>query len=129
MEGAKKVSERQLEAKKYLEEYDIENVVGEMLNSLLHERAEHPYVYMIKYLASLMTEEERKEFNLSIPEPYPSAHPVVKYPKFSDNNNSFLKQNLSKERFNSLKKIKKIPQKSPNPQDFPYLYHPQPFNN
>lgn len=106
MEGEKKVSERQLEAKKYLEEYDIENVVGEMLNSLLHERAEHPYVYMIKYLASLMTEEERKEFNLSIPEPYPIAHPVVKYPKFNDNNNSFLKQNLSKEKFNSLKKIK-----------------------
>ena len=82
MEG-KKISERQRQAQKYLDEYDIQNVVGEMLNSLLHEKDQHPYVYMIKYLASLMTEDERKEFNLSIPEPYPSAHPVVKFPKFA----------------------------------------------
>ena len=105
MEG-KKISERQLQAQKYLDEYDIQNVVGEMLNSLLHEKDQHPYVYMIKYLASLMTEDERKEFNLSIPEPYPSAHPVVKFPKFAETCNNLLKETLTKEKFNEVKKVK-----------------------
>ena len=105
MEG-KKISERQLQAQKYLDEYDIQNVVGEMLNSLLHEKDQHPYVYMIKYLASLMTEDERKEFNLSIPEPYPSAHPVVRFPKFAQTCNNLLKQTLTEDKFKEVKKVK-----------------------
>ena len=92
-----KVQERQVSAKKYLEEYDIENIISEMLNSLLHDKDPHPYVYMIKYLASLMTEDERKEFGLEIPEPYPTAYPVVKYPHFKEESNNLLKKYLSKE--------------------------------
>jgi len=102
----KKTPERQIQAKKYLDEYDIENVISEMLNSLLHEKDPHPYVYMIKYLASLMTEDERKEFNLEIPEPYPTAHPVVKYPHFSDSCKNLLKKYLNRDSFLKLKKIK-----------------------
>ena len=49
MEKERKTPERQLQAKKYLDEYDIENVISEMLNSLLHDQSSHPYVYMIKY--------------------------------------------------------------------------------
>ena len=37
----KKTPERQILAKKYLDEYDIENVISEMLNSLLHEKDPH----------------------------------------------------------------------------------------
>ena len=62
----KKKPERQIQAKKYLDEYDIENVISEMLNSLLHDQDPHPYVYMIKYLASLITESEIKDFYLEI---------------------------------------------------------------
>ena len=102
----KKKPERQIQAKKYLDEYDIENVISEMLNSLLHDQDPHPYVYMIKYLASLMTEDERKDFNLEIPEPYPTAYPVVKYPHFSENCKNLLKKNLSRESFLNYKKIK-----------------------
>ena len=102
----KKKTERQIQAKKYLDEYDIENVISEMLNSLLHDQDPHPYVYMIKYLASLMTEDERKDFNLEIPEPYPTAYPVVKYPHFSENCKNLLKKNLSRESFLNYKKIK-----------------------
>ena len=102
----KKTPERQILAKKYLDEYDIENVISEMLNSLLHEKDPHPYVYMIKYLASLMTEDERKDFNLEIPEPYPTAHPVVKYPHFSDSCKNLLKKYLNRDSFMKLKKNK-----------------------
>ena len=106
MEKERKTPERQLQAKKYLDEYDIENVISEMLNSLLHDQSSHPYVYMIKYLASLMTEEERKEFELEIPEPYPTAYPVVKFPHFANNCNNLLKKYLSKENFVNYKKVK-----------------------
>ena len=101
-----KVQERQVSAKKYLEEYDIENIISEMLNSLLHDKDPHPYVYMIKYLASLMTEDERKEFGLEIPEPYPTAYPVVKYPHFKEECNNLLKKYLSKSSFLKYKQIK-----------------------
>jgi hypothetical protein len=102
----KKLPERKLQAKKYLDEFDIENVISEMLNSLLHEKDPHPYVYMIKYLASLMTEEERKEFELEIPEPYPIAHPVVKFPYFSNSCKNLLSKYLTKDIFLTYRKVK-----------------------
>ena len=102
----KKLPERQIQAKKYLDEFDIENVISEMLNSLLHEKDPHPYVYMIKYLASLMTEEERKEFELEIPEPYPIAHPVVKFPYFSNSCKNLLSKYLTKDIFLTYRKVK-----------------------
>ena len=98
--------ERLNEAQKYLDEFDIQSVVSEMLNSLLHEKDKHPYVYMIKYLASMMSEEERKQFNLSIPGPFPQAHPIVSFPKFLSEKNSELKTHLTKEIFALLKKKK-----------------------
>ena len=58
----------QLIAKRYIEENDLERIISEMLNSLVHERVKQPLVYMIKYLAGLMTEEERKINGLIIPE-------------------------------------------------------------
>lgn len=98
--------ERLNEAQKYLDEFDIQSVVSEMLNSLLHEKDKHPYVYMIKYLASMMSEEERKQFNLSIPGPFPQAHPIVSFPKFLSEKKSELKTHLTKEIFALLKKKK-----------------------
>ncbi len=104
----KKESKEEKERKviQYLEDYDIENVVSEMLNSLLHEMDKHPYVYMIKYLASLMTEDERKEFDLIIPEPYPQSYPICNYPKFDKLNKSLFKKYFTREKFNQLRKKK-----------------------
>ena len=104
MKLSKEEKERQVI--QYLEDYDIENVVSEMLNSLLHEMDKNPYVYMIKYLASLMSEDERKEFDLNIPEPYPQSYPVVHYPKFTELNNSLFKKYFTKEQYSNLKKLK-----------------------
>ena len=75
-----KVSNQQLLAKKYIEENDIERIVSEMLNSLVHERVKQPLVYMIKFLAGLMTEEERASNGLVIPEPFPKGKPIAKFP-------------------------------------------------
>lgn len=98
-----KISNQQIAAKRYIEENDIEKINSEMLNSLVHEKSKSPIVYMIKYLAGLLTEDERKANNLVIPEPYPKGKPIVKFPSLSDKNNSLLKKHLSKTIWSMLK--------------------------
>jgi hypothetical protein len=102
-----KVSNQQLAAKKYIEENDIEKIVSEMLNSLVHEKAKQPVVYMIKYLAGLLNEEERKQNGLVIPDPYPKGRPIVKFPNLERTNSScLLKKHLNKNLWNQLKYYK-----------------------
>src|SRR4051812_13125909 len=101
-ESNTKVSQQQLQAKKYIEENELEKVVSEMLNSLVHEKAKQPIVYMIKYLSGLLSEEERKQNGLVIPEPYPKGKPIVKYPNL-EKSNSILKKHLAKNVWSALK--------------------------
>ena len=98
------ISNQTLIAKKYIEENDIERIISEMINSLVHERVKNPLVYMIKYLAGLMSEEERKTNGLIIPEPYPLGQPISKYPFLQKD--SLLKKYLSKELFKDIKYLK-----------------------
>jgi hypothetical protein len=97
-----KVSHQQILAKKYIEENDIEKTISEMLNSLVHEKAKQPIVYMIKYLAGLLTEQERKDHGLIIPDPFPKGKPIVKYPDL-EKSNSMIKKYLNKNVWSSLK--------------------------
>lgn len=39
-----------------MEEHNIDKIIGEMLNSLVHSRDPNPIVFMIKYLSNLVTE-------------------------------------------------------------------------
>ena len=43
--------------KQYIDKHNLENIVSGMVNSLVHEKAERPIEYMIKYLAGLMSKE------------------------------------------------------------------------
>jgi hypothetical protein len=45
---------------------------------------------MIKYLGGLLTEEERKENGLVIPDPQIDYHPIVTIPKYAKDCNSLL---------------------------------------
>lgn len=102
----KKVSTQQILARTYIEENEIERIINEMLNSLVHERVKNPVIYMIKYLAGLITEEERKQNGIIIPGPYPKSQPIAKYPNIDNNNSSLLKKTLTKSLFNSIKFLK-----------------------
>jgi len=42
-----KVSNQQIFAKKYIEENGLENIIGEMLNSLVIDKSKQPIVYMV----------------------------------------------------------------------------------
>jgi len=97
-----KVSNQQILAKKYIEENDIEKIISEMLNSLVHEKAKQPIVYMIKYLAGLLSEQERKDYGLIIPDPYPKGKPIVKYPDL-EKTDCLLKKHLNKNVWSAIK--------------------------
>ena len=95
-----KPNERQMSAENYLKEYNIEEILTEMINYLLHKKSKSPVVAMIKYLGGLLTEEERKEYKLEIPDPQIDYHPIVDYPeKYDRECNSLLKKHLNKEIF------------------------------
>ena len=50
------MSRAQEKAKSYIDEHNVEKIISEMLNSLVHARDPKPLIFMIKYLANQVTE-------------------------------------------------------------------------
>jgi hypothetical protein len=57
----KNLSRAQEKARLFIEEHKVEKVISEMLNSLVHARDPQPIIFMIKYLANLVSEQELNE--------------------------------------------------------------------
>ena len=85
----------------YLNFHDLESLISEMTNSVVHSQDPNPIIYMIKYLAGLLTEEERAEFNINILPPYPQGYPIVKFPNFQVQN--VLKKYLTRDNWYTYK--------------------------
>ena len=88
----------------YIKNHQLEKLISELTNSLVHSLSPNPIVYMIKYLTGLLSDEEKTENNINIPPPYPEGVPIVKFPKFKSNN--LLSKYLNKENWNDFKYIK-----------------------
>ena len=82
----------------YIKKIDLEKILSEMTTSLIKSQNSEPIVYMIKFLTGLLSEEEKKLNNINIPPPYPQAFPIVKFPKFQNQN--ILSKYLNKDNFN-----------------------------
>ena len=95
-------NERQMTAENYLKEYNIQEILTEMINYLLHKKSRSPIVAMIKYLGGLLSEKEREEYKLVIPDPQIDYHPLVEPPKYANECNSLLKECLTDEIFSIL---------------------------
>ena len=98
-----KPNERQMKAEIYLKEYDIQNILTEMINYLLHKRSKNPILEMIKFLGSFLTEKEKQNYNINIPQPEMDYHPLVEFPKYKIECNSLLKEYLDTNIFIPLK--------------------------
>ena len=122
-----KPSERQMSAENYLKEYNIQEILTEMINYLLHKKSKSPIVAMIKYLGGLLTEKEREDNNISIPDPQIDYHPIVEPPQFKSDCNSLLKEYLTDEIFSNL--MTKISKYGINMRDLIRLNKEFPKNN
>ena len=88
----------------YMKKYDVEHLISEMANSLVHSLSPNPIIYMIKYLTGLLSDEERTENKIDIPPPYPQGVPIVNYPKKMKE--SVLHKFLNKQNWPNYKYIK-----------------------
>ena len=88
----------------YLKFHDLESLISEMTNSVVHSLDPNPIVYMIKYLTGLLTEEERAEYKINIDPPYPQGVPIVKFPNYKISN--ILSNYLTKNKWYDYKYIK-----------------------
>lgn len=122
-----KPSERQMSAENYLKEYNIQEILTEMINYLLHKKSKSPIVAMIKYLGGLLSEKEREEYKLVIPDPQIDYHPIVEPPKFTDKCNSLLKEYLTDQIFYDL--MTKISKYGINMRDIIRINNEFPNNN
>ena len=104
-----KPNDRQMSAENYLKEHNIEGILAEMINYLLHKKFKSPIVGMIKYLGGLLTKEEREENGLVIPDPQIDYHPIVTFPNFKKDCKSLLKECLDNSIYSEIsKKISKF---------------------
>jgi len=98
-----KLSKAQQEAKMYVDKHKLEQLIGEMLNSLVHAKDPFPMIYMIKYLAGLCKEDELAQNGIIVKGEAPKPKPLVKFPVFPDACNSLLKKHLTRELWDRLK--------------------------
>jgi hypothetical protein len=64
--SAQKLSKSQIEAKEYVDKHKLDKILNEMLNSLIYNKCEHPTIFMIKFLASKLSESEQKASGILI---------------------------------------------------------------
>ena len=102
--SGKNLSKAQEKARSFIEEHNVEKVISEMLNSLVHARDPQPIIFMIKYLSNLVTEQELNDNGIQVSGPLPQRIPIITYPKFDETTNSLLKKHLSKEIWSNMKK-------------------------
>ena len=88
----------------YVKEHNLETLISEMTNSVIHALSPNPILYMIKYLTGLLSEDDRTAYGINIPPPYPQGVPIVHYPKFTSKN--MLSKHLTKHKWQDLKYIK-----------------------
>ena len=90
----------------YVKKFQLEKLISEMTNSLVHSQAANPIIYMIKYLTGLLSEEEKVKNNINIPPPYPQGIPIVRFPKFKSKN--ILSKHLTRDNWSYIKRKKTL---------------------
>ncbi|KAL4436039.1 hypothetical protein ABPG74_022274 [Tetrahymena malaccensis] len=100
------LSENQKKAQQYLKDHRIEEILGDILNTIAHNRYEQPLVYMIKYLAKQLPNEVLTTNGISIQnQEEVDTIMQIQYPQFDQNCNNIFRQILSREVYQQCKSI------------------------
>lgn len=97
------ITSKYVNTDEYLERHGIKQTIGEMVNSLLHELDPDPFIYMVRYLSTKVSDEELSKNGIDIPPPYPKGRPIVKYPNLLSNNTTLLAKYLNKDNWELMK--------------------------
>ncbi|EAR99640.2 ATP:guanido phosphotransferase, carboxy-terminal domain protein (macronuclear) [Tetrahymena thermophila SB210] len=100
------LSENQKKAQQYLKDHRIEEILGDILNTIAHNKYEQPLVYMIKYLAKQLPNEVLTTNGISIQnQDEVDTIMQIQYPQFDQNCNNIFRQILSREVYQQCKSI------------------------
>jgi len=100
------LTERQRKIQQYLSKYRIEEVLGDLLNTLAHSLDPNPVVFMIKYLSNLCSKKELEENGIVINGPAPSPNLAIVFPNFTNPNKNLFKTYLTFDNFLQAKNQK-----------------------
>ena len=93
---------KSVNAEEYINRHNLEPVLAEMLNTLVYEKVHNPEIFMIKYLTSLLSKEDRIKHGIHVPESnLPISKKIVKYP--AQYSNEIVKKHLTKKLWEEIK--------------------------
>ncbi len=92
---------RKSKAQEIVDEHNLEPILGEMLNTLVHKKVRHPEIFMIKYLANYLSSEEKAKYGIDVPNSEVKSTPIVKIPVGIENES--LKNQLKTDLWNKIK--------------------------
>jgi hypothetical protein len=88
-------------AQEIIDKHNLEPILAEMLNTLVHKKTRHPEIFMIKYLASYLSSEEKAKYGIHVPDSDIKSTPIVKLPVGIQN--EVLKNQLKTDLWNKIK--------------------------
>ena len=102
MENNKKESNIGINAEEFIGKHNLEPILAEMLNTLVYEKVHNPEIFMIKYLSSLISNEERVKHGIHVPDDtLPKSKKIVKFP--TQLSNESVKKHLTKKVWEEIK--------------------------
>jgi hypothetical protein len=106
MDKSKPLSEEQLLAKQYIDEFQLNTLVGNMLDALIRAKSNSPEQFMINFLQSKLAEYERKTLKREQKKKKKLDEKVDNSPlKIDENSKSFVKKYLTDSTVNDLKDV------------------------
>ncbi len=78
-------------AKQLVEDFALDKTLGELYNSIIYERSKNPPLYMMKFLISKLSQEERTKYGIELTEKFqsPEVIPIVKFPNLDQKSKAF----------------------------------------
>ena len=93
---------KSVNAAEFIGKHNLEPILAEMLNTLVYEKVRNPEIFMIKYLSSLLSKEDKIKHGIHVPDDtLPNSKKIVKFP--AQLSNETVKRHLTKKVWEEIK--------------------------
>ena len=97
------LSTKQKKAQDYLETYNIQEILADLLSTLVISLPQKPVIFMIKYLSTFCSEEDLKHNNVIINGPFPVPNLAIPFPEYKTQIKNLFKKHLTPAIFAEIK--------------------------